>query len=101
MPGSIEKANLCLARLMSLASHWNGRHISSISISAGVASNRDHSSIKAIAPRRIETCMTASENTTRAPEKTGKSGDVTQLRIRGAGNGRSGRAWNSKEPLLS
>ena len=45
MNGSIEKADLCLARLTDLTAHWNGRYISSISISTGVASNRDHDSI--------------------------------------------------------
>ena len=48
MTGSIEKARLCIDRLMDLASHWNGRYIHSISISTGVASNRDHDSIDSI-----------------------------------------------------
>lgn len=55
----IEKAESCIARLMDLASHWNGRYISSVSISTGVASNRDHDSIDAItaeADRKMYEC---------------------------------------------
>lgn len=49
MTGSIEKAKLCLARLMDLASHWNGRYISSISIATGVASNKGYDNIESMA----------------------------------------------------
>ena len=59
MVGSIEKANLCLSRLMDLASHWNGRYISSVSISTGVASSRDQDSIDSItaeADRKMYEC---------------------------------------------
>ena len=59
MNDSIEKAEVCLARLMDLASHWNGRYIRSVSISTGVASNRDHDSIDSItaeADRKMYEC---------------------------------------------
>lgn len=48
MTGSIGQANLCLERLKDLTANWNGRFISSISISAGVASNKDHHDIGSI-----------------------------------------------------
>ena len=48
MPGSIEKAGLCLERLKDLASHRSGRYISSISIASGAASNKDFDDIKSV-----------------------------------------------------
>lgn len=59
MNAPIEKAEICLARLMDLASHWNGRYISSVSISTGVASNKDHDNIESItaeADRKMYEC---------------------------------------------
>lgn len=62
MTDPIEKARRCIDRLMDLASHWNGRYISSISISTGVASNRDHDSIDSITAEADRTMYECKRN---------------------------------------
>ena len=46
--GPIEKAESCLEKLVDLTSHWQSRHNSSMSVSYGAASNRDHDTVESI-----------------------------------------------------
>ena len=48
MTGTAEQARLLLAQLENVVSQWKGSYNSSLSISSGAASNRDHDSIEAI-----------------------------------------------------
>ena len=48
MDSPIEKAQLSLERLEKVMSQWKGRFSSSIAISTGAASNKDHDSIESI-----------------------------------------------------
>ena len=48
MMGSIEKAQACLSKLEVLLSKWNGRFIKSVSLSTGVASNKNSDDIDAV-----------------------------------------------------
>ena len=48
LTGPIEKAELSLSKLESVMSQWKGRHSSSISISYGAASNKNHDDIESI-----------------------------------------------------
>ncbi len=48
MNGSVEKAKQCITQLESLLSKWQGRYINGISISTGLASNKDHNDVESI-----------------------------------------------------
>lgn len=46
--GPIEKAEQCIAELEARSSAWRGSYISGVSISTGVASNKDHGDIESV-----------------------------------------------------
>ena len=48
LDGPIEKAQLSLEKLEKVTSEWKGRYNSSVSVSVGAASNKDHDSIESI-----------------------------------------------------
>ena len=51
MDGTVEQAQNCLSRLEELLQQRKGRYISGISVSAGVASDRDHVDIRSVIAR--------------------------------------------------